>query len=132
MIKGLIGLPLMAAVGKTASAAPEKSYYVLNRFSIAGFVYYGGPDVIEGLNPLVPRLSAGSRLDFFAEPHNPYDEFAVRMDYRGIKIGYVPRSDNKHISRLLQQNATLTCRAIEVNPKADTWKMVRVEVGMLV
>lgn len=46
------------------------------------------------------------------------------------KLGYVPRTDNKHISRLILQNAGLTCRVAEVHPEERMWRMVRVEVGL--
>lgn len=42
------------------------------------------------------------------------------------------RSDNKHISRLLEQGAELDCVVIEVDPNAGMWNMVRVEVVFLV
>jgi hypothetical protein len=142
----------------TAKPAASRTY-LLNLFTIAGFQYYPGPALVfrqsagkkagsiprrdgpDGFphsfaplptesGPILP-LKAGSDFDLIPEPQNPYDEFAVRIDYCGIKIGYVPRSDNRHISRLQQQGARLCCRAVEVNPDVEPWNMVRVEVGMV-
>ncbi|MFP3870970.1 MAG: HIRAN domain-containing protein [Syntrophobacteria bacterium] len=58
------------------------------------------------------RLQAGERLALTPEPDNPYDRFAVEIHWRSVKMGYVPRSDNRHISRLLRQGADLVCRTI--------------------
>lgn len=60
-----------------------------------------------------------------AEPDNPYDRFAVEIFYKGVKPGYVPRTDNKHISRLLCRGANVACRIEEVNPINDPWDMVK-------
>ena len=45
-------------------------------------------------------------------------------------VGYVPRSDNRHISRLLQQGAPVTGQIIQIRPLAPAWKQLKVEVGL--
>ena len=67
-------------------------------------------------------------LTLKAEPGNPCDEYAVRIERRGAMIGYVPRSDNRLIHRMLRQGARLTCRVVEVNRQAPPWHQARVEV----
>jgi len=47
------------------------------------------------------------------------------------KLGYLPRSDKKHISRLPAQGVGLTCWVVESNPLESTWRMVKVEVLLL-
>jgi hypothetical protein len=64
------------------------------------------------------------------EPENSYDGFAVKILCFDKQLGYVPRSDNKHISRLLQNRADVTCCIIEVNPNGMTWEMVKVELAL--
>ena len=54
----------------------------------------------------------------------------MRIDLGDLKLGYVPRSDNRHLSRLLRQGAALECRIIAVQPKEAPWRGVRVAVGM--
>ena len=122
--KTLFALPLLALRG-TAGAAkqPSSHSYLLNRFAIAGFQYHDGPT-------LLPSIQPGLSLALIAEPDNPFDSFAVRIDYQSRKLGYVPRSDNRHISRLLRQDARLWCRVKEVNEDEWPWRAVRVEVGM--
>ncbi|MDO3377548.1 HIRAN domain-containing protein [Geoalkalibacter halelectricus] len=78
-------------------------------------------------------MSIGRRSflqSLFAAPDNPHDDYAVRIEWRGVKLGYVPRSDNKHLSRLLRQGARLTCRATRINPQAPPWQTPQVAVGM--
>lgn len=130
-------LPIAAAAAAVTAAAPAPKQtnarkYLLNRFSIAGFQYYAGPALLRTPSTLDPPLQTGTPLTLTPEPRNPYDEFAVRIDCRSVQIGYVPRSDNRHISRLLQQEAELFCEVIEVNPEEVFWRMVRVSVGVKV
>lgn len=124
LIRWLAAVPavILARRAGGASPLPEKEY-LLNRFAIAGFQYYRGPQMIR-------QMGAGEELTLAAEPKNSYDPYAVRIERQGVKLGYVPRSDNRHLSRLLQQGARLSCHVVQVAPEAQTWQMVRVEVGM--
>jgi hypothetical protein len=153
-LKILSVFPLIGASGKEAEAARP---LLLNRFSIADFQYHDGPALMhrprrqlhmireidsdnsaleevdyhgaDGTNP--HELHPGGQLDLKAEPSNPHDPFAVEI-YRGkAKLGYVPRSDNEHISRLPQQGAELECRVVEIDPAVGVWNMVRVQVVLV-
>ncbi len=122
--KSVFALPLLSLPETDQAArmvaAPS---FLLNRFSIAGFQYYHGPTLLHRLRP-------GHPLTLAAEPDNPHDGCAVRIELEGRKLGYVPRSDNRHISRLLRQDARLWCRVREVNKDEWPWRAVRVEVGL--
>lgn len=95
--------------------------FLLNRFTVAGFQYYSGKNIIH-------QLKGGDCLLLRAEPQNANDEFAVEIFYEGHKLGYVPRSDNKHISRLLRQGAKLCCEVFKVSPESEPWAMLKVQV----
>jgi len=114
-------LPLV--FGRQADAKVVKQHYQMNRFSIAGFQHYSGPRLLN-------RLNKGTLLRLIAETNNRYDCYAVRIEWRGHKLGYVPRSDNRHISRLLLQGAKLQARVIERKTNADPWQALRVEVDV--
>jgi hypothetical protein len=126
--KIITALPLSALFARPSAAAqPPKAPpapLLLNRFSIAGFQYYDGP-------ALARRPRPGARLQLTREPRNSHDPFAVEIHLGKAKLGYVPRSDNKHLSRLLEQNARLACRVVEVDPRGGGWRRVRVEVLMV-
>lgn len=98
-LRSLWSLPLLALPETSQCAAnPAPKSCLMNRFSIAGFQYHDGP-------ALLPFLQPGRSLTLTAEPDNPFDPFAVRIEFEGRKLGYVPRSDNRHINRLLRQDA---------------------------
>jgi hypothetical protein len=63
-------------------------------FHIAGFTYYDGVDVFY-------ELKIGTELKLKAEPENQFDAYAVAIYYKETKLGYIPRGENKEISKFL-------------------------------
>ena len=120
----LLAAPLAGLIAKPGAATVEEKKVLINKFSVAGFQYYKGPRLIKKIKP-------GDALKLSAEPANAHDEFAVEIFYNSHKIGYVPMSDNRHVSRLLQENMKLHCAVAEVHPTMQTWEMLRVEVFLV-
>lgn len=71
----------------------ERIHY--KHFSVAGFSYYDGVLVFD-------KLKIGTELELKAEPDNKYDPLAVAIYYKGYKLGYVPRTSNYSLSKLLE------------------------------
>lgn len=70
--------------------------------------YVAGTTHVTGIEDLAPYLAAGDRLEFFREPDNPYDPQAIVVkNADGVKIGYVPKSDNAVFSRLMDAGKLL-------------------------
>lgn len=63
-------------------------------FHIAGFSYYEG--VLAFAN-----LKVGTKVSLNPEPKNTYDKYAVEIFHGDHKLGYIPRGENKQISKLL-------------------------------
>ena len=70
-------------------------------------------------------------LAFLGWSENIEDEFAVELHFKDTMIGHIPRSDNKHIFRLLEQGKDLVCTIREIDPDAETWQMCKVKVEMV-
>jgi MoxR-like ATPase len=94
---------------------------LINRFAVAGFRWSDGPR-------LVARIRPGDPLELRPEPDNPHDRFAVVISWMRWKIGYVPRSDNRHMSRLLRRGIRLHAEVVQVDPAAPDWQKVRAAV----
>lgn len=84
---------------------------------IAGFQYYAGP-------MLEAQLAVGQPLQLIREADNPHDPSAVRMDWQGHKLGYVPRPDNAEIAERLDAGERLTARIIAREVWAEIWQRV--------
>jgi hypothetical protein len=92
-VAALAALPLALRASVTSTACRRRE--LIQTSPVRGHRYYDGPDVISQLRP-------GDRLTLIAEPENPHDEFAVRVEWRGAKLGYLPRERNHQVSRMLR------------------------------
>lgn len=98
--RALAGLVLLAA----ALAAPAQSVKILVQSSpLAGYRYAEAAQVW-------PELRVGDRLDLVREPGNPHDRNAVRVDWRGRKLGYVPRAENEALAWAMDRGEALSAR----------------------
>ncbi|MBI3043267.1 MAG: HIRAN domain-containing protein [Betaproteobacteria bacterium] len=101
-------MKLLAAMALAVAASTPPSWgaeavIVVQRSPLAGFRHYGGREVWR-------EMKAGDRLELVREPDNPYDANAVRVEWRGVKLGYVPRRDNAAVARQLDRGAALEAR----------------------
>lgn len=106
----------------TGSAHAQGTAHILVQDSpLAGFQYHAGKSVW-------PELKVGDALTLTREPDNPHDARAVRVDWRGQKLGYVPRRENADVARLLDNGQPLTARISRLAEGRDPWSRVRFEV----
>lgn len=119
-LKQLLAAPL---VGAPAMAAARESRYDFAVFPVAGFSYYDGPELLERIRP-------GDPVALVREPDNPHDERAIRIEALGRRVGYVPRSENRPLVRLLEQGAELRARVVGVGPDGESWDALRVGVSL--
>ncbi len=90
---------------------------------IAGFRYYDGHEAL-------PELRPGTSLTLRAQPDNPHDPYAVEILHGRTKLGYVPRFCNRHVSRLLQSDVSLTCEIAHVRTDAPPWDAIAVRLSL--
>lgn len=114
---------MLAAIGLAAVLAPPAAsaadaLIVVQRSPLAGFRHYQAADVWR-------EMSTGERLELVREPDNPYDANAVRVEWRGRKLGYIPRRDNAVVARQLDRGAALEARVTQLRENRN--RSVRVE-----
>lgn len=105
----------------TARAAGARRSILLQASPVAGFQYHNGEAVWAW-------LSAGQALDLFREADNSHDEKAVRIEWQGHKIGYVPRMENHAVAQLLDRGEKLSARIAGLKESRNPWERVRFEV----
>ncbi|MGB1111009.1 MAG: HIRAN domain-containing protein, partial [Gammaproteobacteria bacterium] len=91
-------------------ASPKR--FVLQRTSLAGFRHHEAPQ-------LWPALRRGQSLTLVREPDNAHDPQAVVVQWRGRKLGYLPRKANLVAAVLLDKGRTLTARIDGLSPRAE-------------
>jgi hypothetical protein len=119
---GILGALAASRLGRFEKGSKTRRF-ILNECFIAGFQYHDGPQ-------LLPELRTGQSVQLVAEPDNPYDRWAVRIEHESRHIGYLPRNQNQPISRLLTQGARVECRITRVDPEALPWEAVEVQVSI--
>lgn len=112
-------VPLAPAVAVTPTPlGPAAGRAIeLQRSPLAGFQYHQGVT-------LWPSLRVGAALDLVREPDNAYDPRAVRVDWQGRKLGYLPRLDNAAASQLLDRGQPLRAEIVELRDSHNPWERV--------
>lgn len=75
-----------------------------------------------------PDLRPGDALELVREPANPHDPNAVRVDWRGRKLGYVPRRENAAVAWGLDRGAPLRARLSRVAEHPNPARRIEFEV----
>lgn len=67
-------------------------------------------------------LKAGAKLDLWWERGNPHDPQAIRVEYRGIKLGYIPRGPfQEKLHEYLQNGIKVFTSMVSVNENNPSW-----------
>jgi len=74
------------------------------------------------------KLAAGDHLELIREPDNRHDRRAIRVEWRGHKLGYVPRAENRAVAAAMDQGDKLVARIAKLTEHADPWRRVQFEV----
>ena len=88
---------------------------------LAGFQFYGGKALWNEMKP-------GDTLTLVREPDNPYDPNAVRVEWHGEKLGYVPRADNADVARHMDRGTKVEARISRLTEDRNPWKRIRFDV----
>lgn len=102
-------------------SAQVAAHILLQDSPLAGFQYHAG-------KALWPQMQVGDALSLVREPDNPHDARAVRVEWRGHKIGYVPRRENADVARLMDRGQVLEARIARLAEVRDPWSRVRFEI----
>ena len=75
-----------------------------------------------------PDLRIGDALALSREPDNPHDANAIRVEWRGRMLGYVPRSANAAQARSLDRGTPLRARISRLEWHPNPARRVEFEV----
>lgn len=89
---------------------------------VAGFQHHLGPRFLA-------QLKAGDVLTLRREPGNRHDPRAIRVEWRGAILGYVPREANFAAAQLLDRGTSLVARIGELHAGGDSRGRLLIEVS---
>ncbi len=77
---------------------------------------------------VMPLMRPGDALELVHEPDNPHDPNAVRVEWRGRKLGYVPRRQNAALAWGLERGTPLRARVSRLEDHPNPARRIEFEV----
>ncbi len=119
-----LALALGLLLGVSASATAETVKILVQSSPLAGSQFYAVAEVW-------PQIRLGDRLTLIREPENRHDRKAVRVEWQGRHLGYVPRAENRAVARALDDGEKLEARVSRLREDPDPWRRVEFEVFLI-
>lgn len=119
-----LGVVLIAALlFWTATSAQERgtSEIVVQVSLTAGLRYHEAKEVWD-------QMKVGDALTLVREPGNAYDGNAVRVDWNGHQLGYIPRNENAAVARQMDRGNRLAARITKLTMYRNHRRKLEVEV----
>jgi len=116
----LISLACLVCWAAQASE-PERIRILVQSSPLAGYRHYEAPAVWSQLN-------VGDALTLHRELDNPHDAQAIRVEWQGQKLGYLPRAENRALAAEMDQGTRLAARIAALKKGRSAWQRVRVDV----
>jgi len=88
---------------------------------LAGFQYHAATSVWN-------ELKVGDALTLVREPDNPHDANAVRVEWRGRMLGYLPRAENRAVADEMDRGTAVVARIAQLREHRNPWLRVLIEV----
>jgi hypothetical protein len=118
-IRFLLSLSLGLALSLTALAGEVR--ILVQSSPLAGFRYYAGAALWQ-------EMREGDRLALIREADNPHDGNAVRIEWRGQKLGYLPRAENRAVAAAIDGGEAVDARISRLRQHQNPWQRILIEV----
>ncbi|MDP3540770.1 MAG: HIRAN domain-containing protein [Azonexus sp.] len=113
-------LTISLALWLTVAQAESVRVLVQNS-PLAGSQYYA-------LGEFWQQIKLGDALELIREPDNKHDRNAIRVEWQGHKLGYVPRAENRAVASAMDAGDKLSARVSSLSDNKNPWRRVAFEV----
>lgn len=111
------------ALAGASALAESMARIIVQHSPLAGFRYYDGKSLWE-------EIKIGDPLALVREPDNPHDGNAVRIEWNGRTLGYVPRRENAHLARQMDHGAAVEARITGLHQYRNGRNRVSYEISV--
>lgn len=118
-----IVLTLVLAFDAAAQGPGASARIVVQDSPLAGYQYYDGKALWHEIKP-------GDALTLVREPDNPHDANAIRLEWRGRKLGYVPRRDNSDLARQMDRGMAAEARITALKTRRNGRNLLSYEISV--
>jgi hypothetical protein len=109
------------ALAFAASAQAQSVRMLVQNSPLAGIGHHEAAQVWQ-------LLRIGDSLELVREPDNPHDPRAIRVDWRGHKLGYVPRRENDAIAWGMDRGDALRAMISRIEARGAALRRIEFEV----
>ncbi|HQR04384.1 MAG: HIRAN domain-containing protein [Proteobacteria bacterium] len=88
---------------------------------LAGFQYHEGARHWK-------EMREGDALTLVREPGNPHDPRAVRVEWHGEMLGYLPRAENSAVADEMDRGNRLEARIARLREHSDPWQRLLIDI----
>jgi hypothetical protein len=120
-MRGLLYLCVALCASAALHAEQPATRILIQSSPVAGFQFHEGRQLWD-------QLKVGDALALVREPTNAHDARAVRVEWNGHMLGYVPRAENEALARQLDRGNKLEARIVRLTRHRDPWKRIEFEV----
>ncbi len=114
-------LLIAAVLGLSPFSVRAEASIIVQQSPLAGFQYYDGKARWDEMKP-------GDVLTLVRERDNPHDANAVRIEWNGSRLGYIPRRENADVARQMDRGAMVKARIVKLTEARNPWQRILFEV----
>lgn len=128
--KEISALAYSQSLGLTGTGALSIPLPFESKIVLCESVRIAGTTHAPNIDNVMQEMPEDAQLAFFREPDNQADPWAIRVEYGGRKIGYMPADKNELIARLMDGGKTVCGSLLERELQGNWWK-VYMEVSLI-
>ena len=114
-------LPLCCGLAVSLAALAAEVRILVQSSPLAGFQYHAGESLWQDMHE-------GDRLTLVREADNPHDANAIRVEWRGQKLGYLPRAENRTVAAAMDRGEAIDARVAKLRQHKNPWQRVLIDV----
>ncbi|UCV18516.1 HIRAN domain-containing protein [Ferribacterium limneticum] len=103
------------------TAQAESVRMLVQNSPLAGSQFYA-------LETFWSEIKVGDALALIREPDNKHDRNAIRVEWQGHQLGYVPRAQNRAVAAAMDAGDRLSARVSSLSDNKNPWQRLAFEV----
>ena len=117
----LLVVAALALAGGGLHAQPADVRMLVQSSPLAGFQFYQGKELWD-------EIKVGDALALVREADNAHDANAVRVEWRGRRLGYVPRRENRTVAQHMDRGGAVEARISKLVQHRNPWQRIEFEI----
>lgn len=105
-------------------ARAEEVKVLVQSSPLAGSQYYA-------LSSVWGEIRTGDKLLLKREPENRHDANAIRVEWNGHQLGFVPRAENRALAAAMDRGDKVEARVARLKRHRNPWQRVEFEVYLV-